>query len=61
MDDIQGVNETDPIRINAYLASSFMHQEADRVVSDQQAIHLLDHTDGFQAAGEQLTEIEDMT
>lgn len=44
------MHEADPIRVDARLASSFVHQEPDGVVSDEQAIQLLDHTDGFQAA-----------
>ena len=46
----QGMDKAEAVRINTSLEGGLMHQEADGIVSDDQGIQFLDDTDWFQAA-----------
>ena len=50
MDDMQCVHEADPVGVNTGLESRLVHQEANRIVSDQQPVQLLNDADRLQAA-----------
>ena len=50
MDDIQGMHKTNAIRVDTGLECRSVHQEANRIVGNQQAVQFLNYPDGLQTA-----------
>ena len=48
--DLQRMHETETIGIQLVLHRRLVHQKADRIMGDEQAIEFLDHPDGFAAS-----------
>ena len=49
-DHVQGMHETEAIGVESCIKCRFMHQGTDSIMSDEQAIQLLDDTNGFEAS-----------